>query len=550
MMTSQQEKDHNKQIFCVVAGLSFIAIILIGGFLAKYLRHRISNFSLQCFNAAAAGMFLALAFFHILPEALIGIIKHVVKIVAKGKNVQLDDATQDGMADAIEDRFHICGVLIFCGYAMILFFERVVANLFLKAPEAKDVRTVNVQLASRSEVLPSSSQLVLNDDLSKPLMDGQVRSSQVVHDPRTHPASSSCSKPILSTPCKATAVSPDVNHGVSGCSKSSSSGKSCSKNSDKKQSPIFQEGADLDVDSNADTLSTSPYVSSKVIVVRCNRPEHDHPDCDDVLPNHGHKKTTDQSIPADSQGSTQSQEKHACLRNACPHFSERQEEACNHEDSPLHTCQGHAHSVPQDTNFISAIFLLLALSIHGISEGYVAGSIFTGDDWAPALGFVAAVVAHKWIEGFVVMLSLLKNEDTTDGTTLESSDKKVEKTPKLRIVIFMSIVALASPLGLLINLLFSEQHIDWVSPYVNAFAVGTLVYVALTEIIPETFVDTGKFGKSMFKYTLFWIAGAALMWFIWKFDTCNDIPKEKDSPVVSSTVALSSKSSSFMQQES
>ncbi|CAD7973637.1 unnamed protein product, partial [Amoebophrya sp. A25] len=68
-----------------------------------------------------------------------------------------------------------------------------------------------------------------------------------------------------------------------------------------------------------------------------------------------------------------------------------------------------------------------------------------------------------------------------------------------------------------------------ISPYINAFAVGTLVYVGVTEIVPEVFVDTGRFWKSLFKFGVMAAAGSALMWFLATFHDCSGVLSVSDS---------------------
>ena len=52
----------------------FVGVVLLGAALAKCLRDRIKRVVLDCFNAGAAGMFLAMTVYHILPETIMDVL--------------------------------------------------------------------------------------------------------------------------------------------------------------------------------------------------------------------------------------------------------------------------------------------------------------------------------------------------------------------------------------------------------------------------------------------------------------------------------------------
>ena len=60
--------------FACAATTVFCGVVLLGAGLAKLLRNRIKRVVLDCFNAAAAGMFLAMTVFHVLPETIMNLL--------------------------------------------------------------------------------------------------------------------------------------------------------------------------------------------------------------------------------------------------------------------------------------------------------------------------------------------------------------------------------------------------------------------------------------------------------------------------------------------
>ena len=49
------------------------------------------------------------------------------------------------------------------------------------------------------------------------------------------------------------------------------------------------------------------------------------------------------------------------------------------------------------------------------------------------------------------------------------------------------------------------------TPFINSVAVGCLIYIAVTEIVPDAFNDVGHKTKSIVKYAVFVVTGGLLM---------------------------------------
>ena len=122
---------------------------------------------------------------------------------------------------------------------------------------------------------------------------------------------------------------------------------------------------------------------------------------------------------------------------------------------------------------------------------------------------IVAYAFHKWVEGFVLALSLMKAKFSN------------------RSFFFWNLgCSLASPLGVVlytgVNSL-AEEKMAQIGPYFNAFACGTLLYVGVTEIVPEVFeCDTNKtVRKALAKFFMFNACGGCLMLFLFFTHSCE-----------------------------
>ena len=156
--------------------------------------------------------------------------------------------------------------------------------------------------------------------------------------------------------------------------------------------------------------------------------------------------------------------------------------------------------MPKNTDTISAIFLLLALGAHGFTEGMVLGNMWSGEHPAmigTVFIFVFCICAHIWVEALILSQSLMK--------------------AKQKWMIWLAgIHMIINPLGFVFTkyvlpAIFSSpadrQMLKEKSPYVNAGAAGCLIYIAVTEIVPEVFTDTGHKRRSALKFGLFFLCG-------------------------------------------
>ncbi|CAD7942800.1 unnamed protein product [Amoebophrya sp. A25] len=518
--------------FAFTACTIFVSVVLCGSYLAKFLRGKISLFVLDLFNVGAAGMFLAMAMFHILPEVVVEILGQIVKGSVEGwrsrymdqsgfdfneqlgkdiMNVDVDDklisftSITDTALHEFERRLQLVGAILFLGYATILFFERVFALWFTPAPshghshgggcaihDDSDEEDEEVDKPSplQDDVEDLENPLLREDDFENPLANAFSNKVGVEQQHRTVGA------PATSASSSSSNAARHHHHGQLHSSAAS------------RHDHSHDDGA-CDHAHHADSHGMHGHGhehghgSTSFGGSGCG---HDHSGGSGCGHDHsvggGHHEHARHS----HSGGRHSRNSHSHAN--CGRHSRRHSTAslgCHGHDN-----HGHQHGVPVGASPASAIMLMLALSIHCFFEGWSAASNFKGNKpWRSGIVAVTAYAAHKWVEGFVLALSLLK-ADFGSGSFF----------------LFNFACSLASPLGVI---LYTASHavaasqMKLVEPYFNAFACGTLLYVGVTEIIPEVFeCDTAKsVRKALAKYLVFNACGGLLMLFLFFNHSCG-----------------------------
>jgi len=111
---------------------------------------------------------------------------------------------------------------------------------------------------------------------------------------------------------------------------------------------------------------------------------------------------------------------------------------------------------------------VLGLGVHSLIDGIVIGA---GFEISAELGFIATlvVIAHEFPEGITSMAVLL-----------HSNIKK-------SLAIFYSfLVAIATPLGAILTLLFFKNISQEFIGFLIALAAGSFIYVGASDLVPET----------------------------------------------------------------
>jgi zinc transporter 1/2/3 len=123
----------------------------------------------------------------------------------------------------------------------------------------------------------------------------------------------------------------------------------------------------------------------------------------------------------------------------------------------------------------SAYAILVALSIHALSEGLALGA---QREIGGALVIFAAILAHKSLEGFALGVSLARGD-----------------VPKRRAWGLLGLFAAATPVGVLAGAGVEIRYegatrLAWEAVFLS-LAAGTFAYVATLDILREEFHDAG-----------------------------------------------------------
>ncbi|KYO66352.1 ZIP family metal transporter [Thermovenabulum gondwanense] len=124
----------------------------------------------------------------------------------------------------------------------------------------------------------------------------------------------------------------------------------------------------------------------------------------------------------------------------------------------------------EDVEINKIALFILAIVIHNFPEGLAVGIAFYQDTFSAALALALGIAIQNIPEGSAVAFSLIK---------LNYS--------RVKIVMVTTLTGLAEPVGAMIGLIF--RNIPLYLPFMMAFAAGSMVYVIISELIPEFFRD-------------------------------------------------------------
>ena len=155
---------------------------------------------------------------------------------------------------------------------------------------------------------------------------------------------------------------------------------------------------------------------------------------------------------------------------------------------------GDQPSGKEKKNPLGPYAIMIAMGLHAIFEGLALG-IMT--NFASFIGFLIAIVFHKWAESIAVGISFLKN--------------KVSKWKRMAAFIIFSLL---TPVGVIIGLLVSNAN-SKAQGIVLAVSGGNFIYIAVAEIITEEF---GYKEGILWRFLAFWI-GVGIMILTWVAET-------------------------------
>lgn len=129
-----------------------------------------------------------------------------------------------------------------------------------------------------------------------------------------------------------------------------------------------------------------------------------------------------------------------------------------------------------------SLLLFLVLSVHGFVEGLVLG---LAHSLSGVLTITLAIALHKWVESALITVNLINAH-----------------AKRRRIYLIIVLFSFVTPLGIAAGLLSDHILDDTAQSLVNAFCVGSFVYVGASEVIVDSFTAPGKIKTKFFALLL------------------------------------------------
>ncbi len=144
-----------------------------------------------------------------------------------------------------------------------------------------------------------------------------------------------------------------------------------------------------------------------------------------------------------------------------------------------HNVMGH-HGPCFDVR--KAWLFIIAITLHKLPEGLAVGVAYGAEELVNPRSLVLGIAAHNIPEGLTIAISLLS-----------------AGYGKLKAVGMAFLIGLVQPLGAVIGLLLMGISFNLV-PYGMALAGGTMLFVVINEILPETYgqKETNKSAAAVF----------------------------------------------------
>ncbi len=131
-----------------------------------------------------------------------------------------------------------------------------------------------------------------------------------------------------------------------------------------------------------------------------------------------------------------------------------------------HNAMGH-HGPHFDLK--KAWLFIIAITLHKLPEGLAVGVAYGAENIVNPISLVIGIAAHNIPEGLTIAISLVAAGNS-----------------RLRAAMTAFVIGLVQPLGAIVGLFL--MGVDFaVVPYGMAFAGGTLLFVVINEILPETY---------------------------------------------------------------
>ena len=146
-----------------------------------------------------------------------------------------------------------------------------------------------------------------------------------------------------------------------------------------------------------------------------------------------------------------------------------------------HEHNGTGHHGPH-FDIKKAWLFIIAITLHKVPEGLAVGVAYGAESITNPLSLVVGIAVHNIPEGLTIAISLV-------GAGYS----------RLKAALMALTIGFMQPIGAIIGLLLMDINLRIV-PYGMALAGGTLLFVVINEILPETYgqKETNKSAASVF----------------------------------------------------
>lgn len=116
-----------------------------------------------------------------------------------------------------------------------------------------------------------------------------------------------------------------------------------------------------------------------------------------------------------------------------------------------------------------AWLFIIAISLHKLPEGLAVGVAYGAEEYVNPVGLVIGIALHNIPEGLTIAISLVAASES-----------------KLKAALTALVIGMIQPLGALLGLMIAGVS-TMIIPLAMAMAGGTLLFVVINEILPETY---------------------------------------------------------------